>query len=63
VVEQGDIDLGWCWILVWHATSSHRCEGAWQRITGEQPRYAGYQQKADRVLPVIRLPLAEAMST
>lgn len=32
-----------------------RREAAWQRITGEQPRYAGYQQKTDRVLPVIRL--------
>ena len=30
-------------------------EAAWQRIASEQPRYAGYQQKTDRVLPVIRL--------
>jgi F420H(2)-dependent quinone reductase len=28
---------------------------AWQRITRAQPRYAGYQQKTDRVIPVIRL--------
>jgi deazaflavin-dependent oxidoreductase (nitroreductase family) len=28
---------------------------AWQRITQAQPRYARYQQKTDRVLPVIRL--------
>ena len=28
---------------------------AWQRITQTQPRYARYQQKTDRVLPVIRL--------
>lgn len=39
-----------------------RREAAWQRITGEQPRYAGYQQKTDRVLPVIRLSPAEATS-
>ena len=28
---------------------------AWQRITAAQPRYAGYEKKTDRVLPVIRL--------
>jgi F420H(2)-dependent quinone reductase len=28
---------------------------AWQRITQAQPRYARYQEKTDRVLPVIRL--------
>jgi deazaflavin-dependent oxidoreductase (nitroreductase family) len=32
-----------------------RREAAWQRISSEQPRYTGYQQKTDRVLPVIRL--------
>jgi hypothetical protein len=31
--------------------------------TGEQPRYAGYQQKTDRVLPVIRLSRAQAEPT
>jgi deazaflavin-dependent oxidoreductase (nitroreductase family) len=31
---------------------------AWQRITESQPRYAGYQQKTDRPIPVIRLSLA-----
>lgn len=30
-------------------------DAAWQRITAAQPRYAGYQKKTDRVLPVIRL--------
>jgi deazaflavin-dependent oxidoreductase (nitroreductase family) len=30
-------------------------EQAWQQITAAQPRYAKYQQKTDRVLPVIRL--------
>jgi deazaflavin-dependent oxidoreductase (nitroreductase family) len=28
---------------------------AWQRITQTQPRYAGYEQKTDRAIPVIRL--------
>lgn len=28
---------------------------AWQRITQSQPRYANYQQKTDRAIPVIRL--------
>ena len=28
---------------------------AWQRITQLQPRYAGYEQKTDREIPVIRL--------
>ena len=31
---------------------------AWQRITESQPRYAGYQQKTDRPIPVIRLSAA-----
>ncbi len=28
---------------------------AWQRITASQPRYAGYETKTDRGIPVIRL--------
>jgi deazaflavin-dependent oxidoreductase (nitroreductase family) len=32
-----------------------RRERAWQQIVASQPRYAGYQRKTDRVLPVIRL--------
>jgi deazaflavin-dependent oxidoreductase (nitroreductase family) len=28
---------------------------AWRRIVQRQPRYAGYEQKTDRVIPVIRL--------
>ena len=32
-----------------------RREEAWQRIVSSQPRYAGYQRKTDRVLPIIRL--------
>jgi len=36
-----------------------RREAAWQRIAGEQPRYAGYQRKTDRVIPIIRLSRVE----
>jgi deazaflavin-dependent oxidoreductase (nitroreductase family) len=32
-----------------------RRQAAWQRIVAGQPRYAGYQRKTDRELPVIRL--------
>lgn len=32
---------------------------AWQRITQSQPRYAGYEQKTDRAIPVIRLSRVE----
>lgn len=32
---------------------------AWQRITQMQPRYASYQQKTDRAIPVIRLSRAD----
>jgi deazaflavin-dependent oxidoreductase (nitroreductase family) len=32
-----------------------RREAAWKRITEVQPRYAKYQEKTDRKLPVIRL--------
>ena len=34
-------------------------EQAWQRITANQPRYAGYQKKTDRPIPVIRLTQAD----
>jgi deazaflavin-dependent oxidoreductase (nitroreductase family) len=33
---------------------AHR-EAAWRQIVQAQPRYARYQQKTDRLLPVIRL--------
>lgn len=37
-----------------------RRERAWQQITRTHPRYAGYQRKTDRVLPVLRLiPVAD----
>jgi deazaflavin-dependent oxidoreductase (nitroreductase family) len=29
--------------------------GAWERITTAQPRFAGYQDKTDREIPVVRL--------
>ncbi len=32
-----------------------RREEAWQRIASTHPRYANYQRKTDRVLPIIRL--------
>ena len=32
---------------------------AWQRITQAQPRYAGYEKKTDREIPVIKLTRAE----
>jgi deazaflavin-dependent oxidoreductase (nitroreductase family) len=34
-------------------------ETAWQQITASQPRYAGYQSKTDRAIPVIRLARAD----
>jgi deazaflavin-dependent oxidoreductase (nitroreductase family) len=33
-------------------------DAAWQRIVTAQPRYAGYEKKTDRQLPVIRLTAA-----
>lgn len=30
-------------------------DDAWQRITAAQPRFAGYETKTDRVIPVLRL--------
>jgi deazaflavin-dependent oxidoreductase (nitroreductase family) len=33
-------------------------DAAWHRIVTEQPRYAGYEKKTDRQLPVIRLTAA-----
>lgn len=32
---------------------------AWQRITQAQPRYAGYQTKTDREIPIVKLTRAE----
>jgi len=37
-----------------------RRQEAWQRIIASQPRYAGYQRKTDRVLPIIRLSAHDA---
>jgi deazaflavin-dependent oxidoreductase (nitroreductase family) len=36
-------------------------DAAWQRIVASQPRFAGYERKTDRVLPVVRLSAAPAM--
>ena len=33
-------------------------DAAWQRITAAQPRYAGYEKKTDRLIPIIRLTAA-----
>ena len=30
-------------------------DAAWQRIVAEQPRFAGYEQKTTRAIPVLRL--------
>jgi deazaflavin-dependent oxidoreductase (nitroreductase family) len=43
-----------------HQVTAEQLDGderaqAWQRITASQPRYAGYQQKTDRAIPVVRL--------
>jgi deazaflavin-dependent oxidoreductase (nitroreductase family) len=40
--------------------AGERREEAWQRITSVQPRYAKYQTKTDRTLPVVRLVPADA---
>jgi deazaflavin-dependent oxidoreductase (nitroreductase family) len=37
-----------------------RRDAAWQRITAAQPRFAGYERKTDRSLPVVRLAAAPA---
>ncbi len=30
-------------------------EAAWQRVIAASPSYAGYQQKTDREIPIVRL--------
>lgn len=35
-------------------------EQAWQRITAQAPRFAGYQRKTDREIPVVRLDAVDA---
>jgi deazaflavin-dependent oxidoreductase (nitroreductase family) len=39
--------------------TGERRDEAWRRITASQPRYAGYQRKTDRELPIIRLSIAD----
>jgi deazaflavin-dependent oxidoreductase (nitroreductase family) len=43
--------------------AGERREAAWQRITTAQPRFAKYQTKTDRSLPVIRLVPAGTTAT
>jgi deazaflavin-dependent oxidoreductase (nitroreductase family) len=33
-------------------------DAAWQRVIAAQPRYAGYEKKTDRLIPIIRLTAA-----
>ena len=40
-----------------------RRQEAWKRIVQTQPRYAKYQEKTDRLLPVIRLVAADQSTT
>ena len=47
-----------------HHVTAKQLEGeeraqAWQRITASQPRYAGYEKKTDRLIPVVRLSMAD----
>ena len=35
--------------------SGEERDAAWQRVVAAQPRYAGYEKKTDRLIPVIRL--------
>jgi deazaflavin-dependent oxidoreductase (nitroreductase family) len=47
-----------------HQVTAAQLEGderatAWHAITESQPRYAGYQEKTDRAIPVIRLSRAD----
>ncbi len=42
------------WLIVASAGGAAR-DGAWRQITAASPRFAKYQEKTDRQLPVIRL--------
>ena len=42
--------------------AGERREQAWQRIIAQQPRFAGYERKTDRVMPVVRLTPVEEVS-
>jgi hypothetical protein len=42
------------WLIVASAAGAER-EQAWQQITASAPRFAKYQEKTDRELPVIHL--------
>jgi len=57
--DQAEVEAGGRKVKVTAAqlTGADR-EAAWQRITAAQPRYAGYQTKTDRDIPIIRLAAA-----
>ncbi|WP_414710593.1 nitroreductase/quinone reductase family protein [Pseudonocardia sp.] len=43
------------WVSVAEQLDGERRKKAWQQIIASQSRYREYQEKTDRVLPVIRL--------
>jgi deazaflavin-dependent oxidoreductase (nitroreductase family) len=54
--DQAQIEVGGKTVNVTAAQlAGQERDAAWQRITAAQPRYAGYEKKTDRVMPVIRL--------
>jgi deazaflavin-dependent oxidoreductase (nitroreductase family) len=54
--DQAQIEVGGKTVNVTAAQlAGQERDAAWQRITAAQPRYAGYEKKTDRLLPVIRL--------
>jgi deazaflavin-dependent oxidoreductase (nitroreductase family) len=54
--DQAQVEVGGKTVNVTAAQlSGPERDAAWQRITAAQPRYAGYEKKTDRLIPVIRL--------
>jgi deazaflavin-dependent oxidoreductase (nitroreductase family) len=54
--DQAQIEVGGSTVKVTAAQlAGPERDAAWKRITAAQPRYAGYEKKTDRVIPVIRL--------
>ena len=41
--------------VVPHTLTGGERTAAWMRITRDQPRFAGYQKKTDREIPIVRL--------
>jgi deazaflavin-dependent oxidoreductase (nitroreductase family) len=53
---EGELEVGGRKVAVTAETlSGEERTTAWERVSREQPRYADYQQKTDRELPVLRL--------